>query len=143
MKLGVCYYPEHWPQERWLVDARLMRQAGLSLVRIADFAWVAMEPKEGAFTWDWLDQGIGRYWLPRVLRSSSARRPPRHLPGCAVLIRRSFPSMCMVAAVALARAGTIVQPTQPITSNLSGLSQLLLPAMGGILPLLAGRLIMS
>lgn len=58
MKLGVCYYPEHWPQERWPLDARLMRQAGLSIVRIADFAWAAMEPSEGKFTWEWLDQAI-------------------------------------------------------------------------------------
>jgi beta-galactosidase GanA len=59
MKLGVCYYPEHWPQERWPEDARLMRKIGLSLVRIADFAWVAIEPREGEFTWDWLDQAVG------------------------------------------------------------------------------------
>jgi beta-galactosidase len=58
MKLGVCYYPEHWPKERWPIDARLMRQAGLSLVRIADFAWTAMEPREGEFTWEWLDDAI-------------------------------------------------------------------------------------
>ena len=29
MKLGVCYYPEHWPQERWPIDAAMMREAGL------------------------------------------------------------------------------------------------------------------
>jgi hypothetical protein len=58
MKLGVCYYPEQWPHERWPEDARLMREAGLSLVRIAEFAWVAMEPNEGKFNWDWLDRAI-------------------------------------------------------------------------------------
>ena len=58
MNLGVCYYPEQWPQERWPEDAALMRQAGLSLVRIADFAWAALEPREGEFTWDWLDRAI-------------------------------------------------------------------------------------
>ncbi len=58
MELGVCYYPEQWPPERWPVDARLMRQAGLSLVRIAEFAWAAMEPKPGVFNWTWLDQAI-------------------------------------------------------------------------------------
>ena len=58
MKLGVCYYPEHWPSERWPMDAQLMRQAGLSLVRIAEFAWAKMEPTEGKFTWDWLDRAI-------------------------------------------------------------------------------------
>lgn len=58
MKLGVCYYPEHWPKERWAIDAKLMRQAGISLVRIAEFAWAIMEPREGEFAWDWLDQAI-------------------------------------------------------------------------------------
>lgn len=58
MKLGVCYYPEHWSPERWPIDARLMREAGLSLVRVAEFAWQRMEPEEGEFTWEWLDQAI-------------------------------------------------------------------------------------
>ena len=58
MKLGVCYYPEHWPKERWSVDAQLMRKAGLSIVRIGEFAWVQMEPAEDHYTWDWLDQAI-------------------------------------------------------------------------------------
>lgn len=58
MKLGVCYYPEHWPRERWSTDARMMRQTGLSIVRIADFAWAAIEPREGDFAWEWLDEAI-------------------------------------------------------------------------------------
>lgn len=58
MKLGVCYYPEHWPPERWAVDARMMCDAGLSIVRIAEFAWQKMEPEEGEFTFEWLDNAI-------------------------------------------------------------------------------------
>lgn len=58
MKLGVCYYPEHWPPERWALDARQMRAAGLMLVRIAEFAWQRMEPVQGRFEWTWLDQAI-------------------------------------------------------------------------------------
>jgi len=58
MKLGVCYYPEHWPPERWPEDARLMREAGLSIVRISEFAWQRMEPVESEFTWDWIDTTI-------------------------------------------------------------------------------------
>ncbi|HEY45879.1 MAG TPA: beta-galactosidase [Anaerolineae bacterium] len=79
MKLGVCYYPEHWPQERWLQDAELMRQAGLSLVRIAEFAWVVMEPREGQFTWDWLDQAIevlAAEGLQVILGTPTASPPP-------------------------------------------------------------------
>ena len=44
MYLGVDYYPEHWPEERWAEDARLMREASLSVVRLAEFAWCRMEP---------------------------------------------------------------------------------------------------
>ncbi len=58
MKLGVCYYPEHWPPERWPQDARLMAAAGLDYVRIGEFAWQQMEPAEGRFDWDWLDRAI-------------------------------------------------------------------------------------
>ena len=36
MQLGVCYFPEHRPQQRWLLDADLMRLTRFSLVRCAD-----------------------------------------------------------------------------------------------------------
>jgi beta-galactosidase len=79
MQLGVCYYPEHWPKERWPVDAKLMRQAGISLVRIAEFAWVVMEPRDGEFTWDWLDQAIealAAEGLQVILGTPTASPPP-------------------------------------------------------------------
>ena len=58
MKLGVCYYPEHWPPEVWAEDARRMAAMGLSWVRIGEFAWSRIEPEPGRFTWDWLDRAI-------------------------------------------------------------------------------------
>lgn len=54
MRFGADYYPEHWPQERWETDARLMQEAGFNLVRLAEFAWVKMEPHEGEYDFDWL-----------------------------------------------------------------------------------------
>ena len=56
--LGVCYYPEHWPEERWAQDATQMRALGLDVVRIAEFAWARMEPAEGRFDWGWLDRAV-------------------------------------------------------------------------------------
>lgn len=79
MKLGVCYYPEHWPQERWPLDAELMRQAGISLVRIAEFAWGLMEPKVGEFNWAWLDRAIevlAAEGLEVILGTPTASPPP-------------------------------------------------------------------
>ena len=56
--LGVCYYPEHWPRDRWAGYARRMRELGLTYVRIAEFAWSRMEPAEGHFDWAWLDDAV-------------------------------------------------------------------------------------
>ncbi|HQY30326.1 MAG TPA: beta-galactosidase [Thermomicrobiales bacterium] len=56
--LGVCYYPEHWPSERWPIYARQMREIGLSYARLAEFAWSRIEPTEGNFEWEWLDHAI-------------------------------------------------------------------------------------
>lgn len=56
--LGVCYYPEHWPKERWKEDARRMRELGLSYVRIGEFAWALLEPEPGRLDWSWLDETL-------------------------------------------------------------------------------------
>jgi beta-galactosidase len=58
MKLGVCYYPEQWPERLWAEDARRMVEMGLSCVRIGEFAWSRIEPEPGRFEWDWLDRAI-------------------------------------------------------------------------------------
>lgn len=59
MILGVDYYPEHWPEERWPIDAELMQEAGISVVRLAEFAWSKLEPSERDFQFHWLDRALG------------------------------------------------------------------------------------
>jgi beta-galactosidase len=58
MKLGVCYYPEHWPQNVWVDDARAMRKMGIEQVRLAEFAWSRIEPEPGQLSWAWLDRAV-------------------------------------------------------------------------------------
>lgn len=58
MRLGVCYYPEHWPEAIWAEDARRMAEMGISRVRIGEFAWSRIEPDPGRFDWGWLDRAI-------------------------------------------------------------------------------------
>ncbi|MGB7372978.1 beta-galactosidase [Pontixanthobacter sp.] len=58
MRLGTCYYPEHWPEDMWADDARRMAEAGLTRVRIGEFAWSRIEPAPGNFNWGWLDRAI-------------------------------------------------------------------------------------
>lgn len=58
MKLGVCYYPEHWPQERWSIDAQQMREIGIEYVRIGEFSWSTIEPEPEQLDWQWLDDAL-------------------------------------------------------------------------------------
>ena len=77
--LGVCYYPEHWPESRWAEDAARMAEAGLTWVRIGEFAWSRMEPTPGELRLDWLDRAIatlGEAGLKVVLGTPTAT-PPR------------------------------------------------------------------
>jgi len=56
--VGVAWYPEQWPESRWEEDLKLMEAAHIRAVRIAEFAWSAMEPTEGHFEFEWLDRAI-------------------------------------------------------------------------------------
>ena len=58
MKLGTCYYPEHWPENMWAEDAACMSRMGITHVRIGEFAWSRIEPSRDNFQWDWLDNAI-------------------------------------------------------------------------------------
>ena len=79
MFFGVAYYPEHWPEERWSVDARLMREAGVNGVRMGEFAWSKIEPVEGTVDFDWLDRSIallGDYGIKTMMCTLSRTPPP-------------------------------------------------------------------
>ena len=78
MYIGVDYYPEHWPVERWETDAQMMQQAGFNVVRLAEFAWQNMEPREGEFEFDWLDHGLSilnKYQIKAILGTPTAVMP--------------------------------------------------------------------
>ena len=77
--LGVCYYPEHWPEDIWATDAARMVETGLTWVRIGEFAWTRMEPKPGHLDLAWLDRAIdtlGNAGLKVILGTPTAT-PPR------------------------------------------------------------------
>lgn len=79
--LGVCYYPEHWPESWWEKDARRMRDMGISFVRIGEFAWSRLEPKRDTFDFGWLDRAmdtLGAAGLKVVLGTPTAT-PPKWL----------------------------------------------------------------
>ncbi len=76
---GANYYPEQWPEERWPEDARLMKEAGFNVVRLAEFAWAKMEPQQGVFDFDWLDRIIEIFHkkgISVILGTPTAAPPP-------------------------------------------------------------------
>lgn len=81
LELGVCYYPEQWPREKWDDDARRMVELGLAWVRIGEFSWSHIEPQSGAFQWEWMDEAIevlGCAGLKVILGTPTAA-PPKWL----------------------------------------------------------------
>lgn len=56
LTMGTCYYPEHWDKKLWADDLDRMKKTGISVIRIAEFAWSKVEPEEGVFTYDFFDE---------------------------------------------------------------------------------------
>jgi beta-galactosidase len=79
MYYGVQYYPEQWPEERWLVDAAMMQRAGVNTVRMGEFAWSAYEPREGEYHFEWMDRAIAllnQHGIQVILCTCSRTPPP-------------------------------------------------------------------
>jgi beta-galactosidase len=58
MKIGVYYYPEQWPRKQWSRDFQNMSKQGFEFTHLAEFAWANLEPEEGKFDFEWLDEAI-------------------------------------------------------------------------------------
>ena len=78
LHLGAAYYPEHWPEERWAEDIRLMAEAGFTVARMGEFAWSTFEPAEGEFQFAWLEKAIEQlaaHGISSVLGTPTAAPP--------------------------------------------------------------------
>jgi len=78
-RLGVCYYPEHWPESVWSNDATRMFDMGIRTVRVGEFAWSRLEAEPGNLSFDWLHRAIDtlhKAGLNVVLGTPTAT-PPR------------------------------------------------------------------
>ncbi|HEY3268270.1 MAG TPA: beta-galactosidase [Armatimonadota bacterium] len=53
---GADYNPDQWPEEVWQEDVRLMRLAGVNIATLPVFSWVALQPYEDTYTFEWLDR---------------------------------------------------------------------------------------
>ncbi len=81
MLFGADYYPEHWEKDRWSIDAKLMKEAGINVVRVGEFAWSKFEPKEGVYDFAWLDEAINILVKEgvKVILGTPTATPPKWL----------------------------------------------------------------
>ncbi len=53
---GVAYYDEYMPYDRLDEDVRMMQEAGINLVRIAESTWSTLEPEDNVFDFSHIDR---------------------------------------------------------------------------------------
>lgn len=76
---GGDYNPEQWPREVRLEDIELMREAGVTLLSVAIFSWAMLEPREGEYDFDWLDEvmdNLADAGIKVALATATASPPP-------------------------------------------------------------------
>lgn len=57
---GVDYYPEHWPEDLLEDDLTRIKAMGCTMIRIGEFAWHLMEPREGEYDFSYWDRVVER-----------------------------------------------------------------------------------
>src|SRR6266566_4133067 len=55
---GAAYYHEYEPYERLDKDVAMMKDAGLTVVRLGESTWSLWEPEEGKFEYAWMDRVV-------------------------------------------------------------------------------------
>jgi beta-galactosidase len=58
---GVAYYDEYTPVDRLDEDARMMKEAGISVVRVAESTWGTLERDEGVFDFTHVDRMLAAF----------------------------------------------------------------------------------
>lgn len=92
---GGDYNPEQWEKypEVLAEDITLMGEAGVNVVALGIFSWAALEPEEGVFRFEWLDETMGRLaraGIDVILATPSGARP--------AWLARRYPEVLRVGA---------------------------------------------
>jgi beta-galactosidase len=78
---GGDYNPEQWLKWKdkiWKEDMRLAKLAGINTLSVGIFSWTALEPEEGQYRFEWLDEVmdlLAENGMTAVLATPSGARP--------------------------------------------------------------------
>jgi hypothetical protein len=56
LTFGTSYYPDHWPENEWERDLKLIKDSGISAVRFGEFSWTWVSPKPGVYDFKQYDR---------------------------------------------------------------------------------------
>ncbi|MFE0878367.1 beta-galactosidase [Streptomyces smyrnaeus] len=79
LHFGGDYNPEHWPEEVWAEDIRLMKESGVTMVTAGIFSWGLVEQRPGAYDFGWFDRvmdNLGDAGIQVCLATMTASPPP-------------------------------------------------------------------
>lgn len=63
---GADYNPDQWSRDVWDEDITLMQQVGVNVVSLAIFSWARIQPSEGVWDFEWLDDIMDRLQLAGI-----------------------------------------------------------------------------
>jgi beta-galactosidase len=91
---GADYNPDQWQKYPGVLeeDIRLMKLAHCNVMSVGIFAWMAIEPEEGVFTFEWLDTLLDKFadnGIYALLATPSGARP--------VWMSQKYPEVLRVA----------------------------------------------
>ncbi len=78
---GGDYNPEQWIHEKdviWPLDMQLAKKAGVNTLSVGIFAWSMLEPEEGVYHFEWLDEVmdmLAANGIKAILATPSGARP--------------------------------------------------------------------
>lgn len=78
-RIGVTHYPEHTARANWEPDLDLMAAHGFNFIRQLDISWTKVEPCDGVYTFEWLDDYLDlchRKGFTVVMCTPTASPPP-------------------------------------------------------------------
>src|SRR5262245_50942916 len=83
LPLGASWYPELWPEDQWAPDVGRMKEVGVTVVRLFEYAWHRLEPREWEYDFEWANRVLNLLQennLKAVIATPTAC-PPAWLTG--------------------------------------------------------------
>lgn len=81
LHIGAAYYPELWDASEVDKDIERCKALGLNVLRVGEFAWGKMEPREGEYDFSWLVSVVDKLYANGIstVMCTPTCTPPRYM----------------------------------------------------------------